>query len=848
MSKREELQNQIHLYSLETIDFYTDEEKFLHDKYMKTLRIKNRIKKKDSQFKKRHLKTINKISSDFNNQLKEKLSNFEGLRSVREEALKENKVVSLFESSLTRTCKIKANQITDKLFIIRVYHYDVLNNIIHNGFLFNGEKYEYFTSSAGQIRTKKIVCINSAMYEKYENSITCGLTPSAINEKGGVNTNKYQAYLALISSASAKWTRFNIDRAVVVDDICTDVFAEVDHIDRDTYEIERKEMYLPIEHMDGCGIMLPSVFSKTFMFRMPWVKGMITPFDFKKFALDHGKTKITDIYGKEYDIIEDNINVILTKSQFKMWKYYDSWDDYKQKYKKYNCEASRLNIEDIGTEANINYQMLQTLVSMTKEELQNLAQSSIDDILELGSNKHTMLRVLGATKENKSKNPLQQALLLYPELLSDNHSREVIKNKKKSLIKDAKSGKLRVNGHYTFIIPDLYAFCEWLFLGEKYPQGLLKNKEVYCSIFNEGEVDVLRAPHLYKEHAIRNNVFNDKLNGWFITQGIYTSIHDPISRILQFDVDGDKSLVIQDETLINVAKREMEGIVPLYYEMAKAEAQQITSDNMYTALTSAYKANIGIISNNITKIWNSTNPDINAVKWLTMYNNFVIDYAKTLFLPEPPEYADKILKSFTKNKVPHFFKYAKDKEDRLVEPIGNSTVDKLDSMIPDKPIRFIALTGKINHKKLMKRKTAPVNPSIIEKFEELSKKKRFLISQHKDRKSAGFYFNSLVREEFKKINRKEDYIADVLIEYLYVEKQSKSKDILWDAYGHIIVENLEKNLKGTKVCEECLERFNTKQAHELYCKDCKITRKKEQDRVSDVKYKEKARNAIPSKR
>lgn len=559
--KKEELKNQVSLYSLETIDFYTDEEKTLSDKYMKCLRIKKRLKERynyyseyfnlveiDDEYdeyyeyyeQKLHkvdqdIKFLNLLISMFNELLNEKLDNYTEVRSIREDALKVNKVVSLFESSLTRMCKIKPNQLTDKLFIIRVYHYNILKSIMNNGFEYNGEKYEYFTSSAGQIRTKKIVCINSNMYKKYENSITCGLTVDKINEKGGVNTNKYQAYLALISSASAKWTRFNIDRAVVVPDICTDVFAEVDHIDRDTYEIERKFMNLPIEHMDGCGLILPSVYSKTFMYRMPWMKGMLTPFDFKKFALEHGKTKITDIYGKEYDIIKDDINVIMTKSQFKMAKYYDSWDDYKQKYKEFKCEASRLNIEDIGAEASLNYQMLQTLVSMTEEELTSVAKSTITDILELGSNKKTMLRVLGATKENKNKNALQEALLLYPELLTDDYSKEIIKNKKKSLVTDGRAGKLQVNGHYTFIIPDLYAFCEWLFLGEKNPQGLLKNKEVHCNIFKEGEVDVLRAPHLYKEHAIRNNVFSDDISKWFTTQGIYTSVHDPISRILQFD-------------------------------------------------------------------------------------------------------------------------------------------------------------------------------------------------------------------------------------------------------------------------------------------------------------------------
>ena len=90
-------------------------------------------------------------------------------------------------------------------------------------------------------------------------------------------------------------------------------------------------------------------------------------------------------------------------------------------------------------------------------------------------------------------------------------------------------------------------------------------------------------------------------------------------------VDGDKALVVQDETINNVAKRDMQGVVPLYYEMSKAKDTPITNDLIYTALTSAYKANIGIISNDITKIWNNDSPNVDAVKWLCMLNNFTID-------------------------------------------------------------------------------------------------------------------------------------------------------------------------------------------------------------------------------
>lgn len=68
----------------------------------------------------------------------------------------------------------------------------------------------------------------------------------------------------------------------------------------------------------------------------------------------------------------------------------------------------------------------------------------------------------------------QQALELYPEMLQEPYAKEVLKQTSKSLIKDAKVAKIRVKGKYTYVIPDLYAFCEWLFLGDKIPKGLLK--------------------------------------------------------------------------------------------------------------------------------------------------------------------------------------------------------------------------------------------------------------------------------------------------------------------------------------------------------------------------------------
>lgn len=61
------------------------------------------------------------------------------------------------------------------------------------------------------------------------------------------------------------------------------------------------------------------------MVRLPWVKGLLASFDFKKFIreanarepeINHGLVK--DIYGREWDVLQDDIRCIFTKSQFKM--------------------------------------------------------------------------------------------------------------------------------------------------------------------------------------------------------------------------------------------------------------------------------------------------------------------------------------------------------------------------------------------------------------------------------------------------------------------------------------------------------------------------------------------------
>lgn len=555
---------------------------------------------------------INKRIQQTKSALKEEIDkNIDIDRYVRQEALVPSNIVSIFDSNLTRCLNMSTTSLNDELVIVKVYYFGVAENIIKKGFYMNGEHYVFFSASAGQIRTKKFVAIKESSFDQCRNALTCGLSDELMNAQGGININKYLAYLALCNSATTLWDGFDINRCIVIDDFETMVHGIVDFIDEKKYTIERREMDIPITHTDGCGMILPQLSKVNFMVRAPWVKGLLASFPFDKFIKEADKKHpgrkhgiIKDIYGVEHDVLKEKIQVIFTKSMFKTYKYFPDWKTYQGNFRTYGCTAGKCNEEPKHIDnAKFNYQMLQTLTDLSDEELSTLCEKTNRKLRDMTSDRATMLQVFGATKQTSAMNGFQKCLAYYPELLQDPYCKCTLRDLKDSIERRSLAGRLDIDGKYLFLIPDLYAACQYWFLGEGTPRGLLSDGEVYCRVYDKNkELDVLRSPHLYKEHAIRYNVASERpeIKEWFRTDGIYTSSFDLISKILQFDVDGDRALVVADRTIIEAAKRNCADVVPLYYEMAKAGAVQITPENKYDGMLHAWTGgNIGSISNQI---------------------------------------------------------------------------------------------------------------------------------------------------------------------------------------------------------------------------------------------------------
>lgn len=854
-----------------------------HELYKEYIKNRNEINTATEE-----LKNIidNKVISELNKKLNNELEKNEKIQRKITCELKIRDKISMFESNLTRTLGIKTNKETESIIVIRVLHYPIFKNIALNGFKYKSKKYVMFSASAGMIRNKKVMFIKEDVLKAKQNTIFCGLTLDKINEyeerkiindvevtETGINLNKYLAYTSLVATASEKYKYFKIDKSIVVEDFKTTINELVDYIDyenldeEELWTVKRQPMDIEIQAFDGAGICT----DYTGQIRLPFIKGLMIKFDIPKFVKQARKKekddarkngikitktqigKVIDIYGKEYDILEDGIKYIFTKSQFKMWKYYDSWDDYKEKFKKYNCECSKVNEEEIKNEnARISYQPLQTLYDLSDDELLELLKETNDTIENIAENRQKMLEVMGATKENTNKDYFQKALMLYPQLLNDIYCKEVIKDIKKSLINDARQGKFKIDkSRYGFILPDPVCFAEWLLCHDEQPKGLLKKGEVSCIQFEKGEeLSLSRSPHLNFSHCINTNVLNDDTNKWFKAKGVYVSCYSIDSEILKNDYDGDEALIMNNKTIISSAKRIIKerDIVPLSYNMEKGNLNKVNAENLYNAMIESYKGGkIGLVSNSLTKLWNCgniTDDVIKAINFLAVDANIEVDYAKTLWKPYKSKNMNSFLRQYTNAKLPHFFMYIRDKhkKEKQVEEINNSTVNKLLELVCNNRVRFGAKNlGKFDYKNLLSNKQKDIDTStvtaqsIINKFKELNQTKKFNTKEDTEEKNNYVYYH--IKNEMLNIFKDEKYIVDVLVEYFFNKEETKNKRTLFNTYGKIIYENIRKNINPkVKICENCGVEIIKTNNRIKYCSVCaeEINREKTRNNKKSI--------------
>lgn len=205
-------------------------------------------------------------------------------------------------------------------------------HMIKNKFIVNGKTYVRLLCGAGNARRNTVFFVQEDIYEKLDKILRNGQKPVKITE------SKYNAYYALSNSATYSVSE---PRVCVVPDKEIQMTKKVDWVIEQEPDdiIEEQEKELTFNLWDGMGICSPELARRwaqdldldytpcSFCIRNYYVKGMVCVFDFHKFSKEVAhKHIITDLYGNEVDT--DNIDMIITESQFKLWKAYDSFEHY----------------------------------------------------------------------------------------------------------------------------------------------------------------------------------------------------------------------------------------------------------------------------------------------------------------------------------------------------------------------------------------------------------------------------------------------------------------------------------------------------------------------------------------
>lgn len=446
------------------------------------------------------------------------------------------------------------------LVIDKKSHY---KKIIKSGLMLNGKRYKRFSCSASQARVNTIILISEDIYELLHKRLS--------NDRKVIplNPSKENAYFGLTSSAT---TAVSEPRICVVPDceiirkVYVNWVTKVEEPLKDN-TIEQKEVDFEFNLFDGMGVISPkfaNVWAEelgldytpaTFCIRHSFVKGMVCQFDFVDFCnkVNGGEYRVSTIYGDTVDLRD--VDVILTKSQFKMWNCYDSLDDYITKCHKNNLQwgisqYAPKHTKDILT---LNYQSIQTL-DLSKDDIKDLCSQTTEWASGILQNNvyYTILCMLGTNINEETFSRFMEnsdmywlkCLVLNHNLLKDKYVQDKIKANISAKLKNTFLGEVFVNGNYQCMISDPYAFMEHVC---KLPvKGLLNNKQHYSRYWNNKNVtvvDAMRSPLTYRsEHNLLNFVKNKNTEYWYkyLTSGIV------------FNVFGDDVIRHADSDKVNV--------------------------------------------------------------------------------------------------------------------------------------------------------------------------------------------------------------------------------------------------------------------------------------------------------
>ena len=309
-----------------------------------------------------------------------------------------------------------------------------------------------------------------------------------------------------------------IDRVIVVEDCIESHITEcitsdpddesckrltsVDHQQANWFDgaglisIELVERIRKLKDDKGTPLFNDSQFT-SIQFRMPFCKGMLHAVDFKRFFKEIEKPgpveKIKDVWDQLHEI--DDVDIILTKSQFKAYQWFENlvtsaskgkektWEEYRKRFKQYEhrlfITGQNKTDAERGEATQLTYQMLSTL-SLDDAAVRDLVREAHQPYWQLRTDdeaKFLHFIDVHAVEEpqdpdllpDDDKPPItasESALIDTPQvvmtglntnarLIRETQVNHILHNAAYSIKKKAAAGKLFVSGKMRYLCPDL---------------------------------------------------------------------------------------------------------------------------------------------------------------------------------------------------------------------------------------------------------------------------------------------------------------------------------------------------------------------------------------------------------
>lgn len=625
-----------------------------------------------------------------------------------------------FSDTVKKQISIINAKIDEMLFVpeyVSVVIDDVAHykKIIKDGLYINNFKYVRLMCSAGQARVNTVILVREDYEAELKKRLRCGAKSVKITK------NKYNAYFALSSSSTYLIPKPNV---LLIGDCEIEMEKRVDWISKippeeknklsNNERVNEKVTTLLFNLFDGCGAVSVEFAKRVaealgldyipaaFCIRCAYVKGMVFVVDFKQYARELGIIFQKDLYGVEQKI--EDMDMILTKSQFKLYNAYDSMEDYYRLCKENGIfwGVTKVTPKEDDTYFRSNYQFCQAIDLRKDEDVAELCQPTVEWLSGICGDdvNRTLLFLLGRMLEkpdvdynnilNLTSDNVAKALILNRSMIDEEYIKNTIIMSVNKKIRESYLGKLVLNGNFSVMIPDMYAFMQHAF-GQTVT-GALKEFEHYSHFWNQRgktEVVAMRSPLTWRSEVNKLNLKNNELTEkWFkyLTSGIVYNVWG-CDCIIHADSDFDGDIAATTDNSVFIRCRY--DNLPITYTKSTVDKEFIKEEELYLADIQSFNSEIGPITNISTSFYEllskyEDNPDskeakeiLERLKLIRKSQGDSIDKAKGIKIEPMPKHWTKIVKkkpdgiddtlfdfinSIVADRKPYFFRYLYPKE------------------------------------------------------------------------------------------------------------------------------------------------------------------------------------------